>query len=1051
MIVKTNDNKNKVIRTTFGLILIPAILNTNIITNQYNVDIGSVPVYAQSESNNIISNVSGVASESEKHRVDLNIKLNVTDDLASRRNKIQLRIPVTNNVEIKGNYNNLIANGTKIYINRGGESIEVGSVQNDTITFSKKPSDLNLVSFNIEINTPIRVKKGYTSSSNTTYSEKFIITFGTDTAEFIVNNLPALPLKPTLDTISSSISILKNNNGYNIDYSSTPTLMRKGDQLEITYNLPQGMEYGGWAYKERQYFQVDLLSYKSTMENSDIFYEKNKRVSPTDVNVDVSPDKRTIVHTFTNPINLDSEYDRFMTNSYFNFKLVDPSIVNSSTGALKDPIEVTIKNKTRDITKKTSLGRVSIPKSIIDGDGELKPIPQIKKTVTTEIIEYNTEYRETEEWPLGREEVIQNGVDGEKTITTITTFLNGVKQSEDKEEEITKKPTPKIIQKGIGKVNNKIDKKTEPISFETIYRDNPNLPEGQEKEIQPGEEGVLTYYKETPMFNGQPVGEPKERSERTKEPVNRIVERGTGIVGEKEEKQLIPVPFETERRENPELPAGEERVIQEGVQGEITRITKTPTLNGIPSGEPVSQENQTKDPVNRIVEVGTGVLVPDAIIRTEQEPIPYKTELRENPELPDGERNVVQKGVEGLKEVTYIATTLNGKPIAEPTREERIAVEPIDEIIEVGIGLVGEIEDRQMIELPYETERHENLNLPEGVENVIQEGETGTKEIVTKQPTLNGQPVGNPTITENVIKEPIKRIIEVGTGNIGEIVEVNEIKTPFEVERHENINLDPGTERIVQEGQDGLVRITKTTPTLNGVVNGEPVISESVITEVKNQIIEYAPDKIEDVPFETERRENPELPEGEERIVREGKPGRKINGKVVEEPVSRIVEVGTKKPDVEEEIQFETERRENPDLPEGEERVIREGKPGRKINGKIVEEPVSRIVEVGTKKPDVEEEVPFEVEKRDNPNLPEGEERVVQEGKPGRKVNGKVVEEPVNKIVEVGAKKPAQDRNKPDVKTGVSDIATNPTLLTTLGLTITGILSAIGIKKRKDN
>lgn len=70
--------------------------------------------------------------------------------------------------------------------------------------------------------------------------------------------------------------------------------------------------------------------------------------------------------------------------------------------------------------------------------------------------------------------------------------------------------------------------------------------------------------------------------------------------------------------------------------------------------------------------------------------------------------------------------------------------------------------------IPFETERVENANLAKGEEKVIQKGKEGMKVIKTVTPTLNGEPSGEPIVTEEVIQAPVKAIIEVGTGKVPE-------------------------------------------------------------------------------------------------------------------------------------------------------------------------------------------------------------------------------------------------------------------------------------------
>ena len=621
--------------------------------------------------------------------------------------------------------------------------------------------------------------------------------------------------------------------------------------------------------------------------------------------------------------------------------------------------------------------------------------------------------------------------------------------------------------------------------FETEYRDNPNLDKGEERVIREGVTGRIRVTHKQPTVNGKPIGDATSHSEYLVQTVNAIIECGTRVPDYNEVRETRseePIPFETEMIEDPNLPAGEVRLIQEGINGVKEVITKQPMLNGQPDGQPEIIENVITPAVNEIYHTGTGTS--DKVSTITEEVIPYKTIYQQNKNLPAGERNTIQEGKHGRMKVETIQNTFNGNPVGEPSVIKTVIEDKIDEIIEIGSGIADEVVITDTFEIPFETRYVNNDDLPKGEERVVQNGEKGQRTVTKVQPRFNGEDVGEPTVSETITKEPVDKIIEIGTGVSHEEVSVTMEDIPYETERVEDPDLPKGEEHVVRKGVTGIIRITTKQVFKNGQPVGDPTVSRDTLMDPINEIIHIGvkeDDKpspgvnesssvvVEKIPFETERRENPDLPEGEEHVLREGVEGEKeiithekridgvlqgdpsVEERITKKPVNRIIEVGTKKPDIEEEVPFEVEKRENPELPEGTERVVREGKPGRKVNSKVVEEPVKKIVEVGTKKLDVEEEIPFEVEKRDNPNLPEGEERVVQEGKPGRKVNGKVVEEPVNKIVEVGTKKQIQDQNKPDVKTGVSDIATNPTLLTTLGLTITGILSAIGIKKRKDN
>jgi len=66
------------------------------------------------------------------------------------------------------------------------------------------------------------------------------------------------------------------------------------------------------------------------------------------------------------------------------------------------------------------------------------------------------------------------------------------------------------------------------------------------------------------------------------------------------------IPFETVKKENPNLPAGQEKVVTEGAKGERTIYVSVTTENGKET-ETVLEEKVTKEAVNQVVEVGTPV------------------------------------------------------------------------------------------------------------------------------------------------------------------------------------------------------------------------------------------------------------------------------------------------------------------------------------------------------------------------------------------------------------------------------------------------------------
>ena len=158
------------------------------------------------------------------------------------------------------------------------------------------------------------------------------------------------------------------------------------------------------------------------------------------------------------------------------------------------------------------------------------------------------------------------------------------------------------------------------------------------------------------------------------------------------------IPFEVIKKENPNLPAGQEKIITPGVEGERTHYISVLTENGKQT-ETVLDSLVTQEAVTQVIEVGTLVthvgdehgLAPAAETKPrldiQEEEIPFTTVTRENPQLPKGQTQVVTKGANGHRTAFYsVSTTADGK-------EERTLVnsvvtqEAVTQIVEVGTAI----------------------------------------------------------------------------------------------------------------------------------------------------------------------------------------------------------------------------------------------------------------------------------------------------------------------------------------------------------------------------
>ncbi|EVK74165.1 YSIRK signal domain/LPXTG anchor domain surface protein [Staphylococcus aureus] len=366
------------------------------------------------------------------------------------------------------------------------------------------------------------------------------------------------------------------------------------------------------------------------------------------------------------------------------------------------------------------------------------------------------------------------------------------------------------------------------------------------------------------------------------------------------EKKVEEIPFKKERKFNPDLAPGTEKVTREGQKGEKT-IT-TPTLKNPLTGEIISKgeskEEITKDPINELTEYGPETIAPG-----------HRDEF--DPKLPTGEKEEVP-----------------GKPGIKNPETGDVVRPPVDSVTKYGPVKGDSIVEKE--EIPFEKERKFNPDLAPGTEKVTREGQKGEKTITT--PTLKN-PLTGEIISKGESKEEIKAEGQKGEKTIttptlknpltGEIISKGESK--------EEITKDPinelteyGGEKIPQGHKDIFDPNLPTDQTEK--VPGKPGIKNpdtgKVIEEPVDDVIKHGPKtgtpetKTVEIPFETKREFNPKLQPGEERVKQEGQPGSKtittpitvnpLTGEkvgegqpteeITKQPVDKIVEFGGEKP-----------------------------------------------------------------------------------------------------------------------------------------------------------
>ena len=288
-------------------------------------------------------------------------------------------------------------------------------------------------------------------------------------------------------------------------------------------------------------------------------------------------------------------------------------------------------------TKVTDDGKQSGKKVVEVGT---KPSEKVEETP------FKEETRPNPAFPEGERKVVQEGVKGRK-VTRTTYTLDTKTGKVTPKEEVTENSAPKnrIVEVGTKPVV--VEKK---IPFKETVVQNPSKPEGTRTVLKEGKVGkettTTTYTLDTKT--GKVTPDTKTTVVKAED---RLVEVGTGknVTGDVET-QYVP---------DPELEPGQSKVVQEGTP-EVKDVTGKVLTPGKPT----------------IIHIGTKPKVVE-------EELPFKEEVRENKDLPKGERKVVQEGKVGKKvtTTTYTLDTKTGKVTSEDKVEETVAV---NKIIEVG-------------------------------------------------------------------------------------------------------------------------------------------------------------------------------------------------------------------------------------------------------------------------------------------------------------------------------------------------------------------------------
>ena len=451
-------------------------------------------------------------------------------------------------------------------------------------------------------------------------------------------------------------------------------------------------------------------------------------------------------------------------------------------------------------------------------------------------------------------------------------------KKEEKKEVEVKPVTPTVpAQSEVKKVvTTRTEVETSVIEPGVQHVPDANLNVGETQVVQEGVAGKTETTYTITIENGVEVSRVATGTQTTPA-VDKVIHVGTKTSKEvvrttKEEVVRTPILPSTEYVPDENLDAGVEKEVEAGQNGEKLEVFTVTLEDGVETGRTLVSSTQ-KEAKNRVVHVGIKVAKKNIeTVTRENHKVEHKVTSNTNPDLPKGEKKVIQAGKDGSYElVTTVVTTPDGTEVSRDEKREN-EVPAVDEIVEIGTGENLETSrTSRTVEVNYETEEVKDETLNEGKRVVETKGQKGS---YTETTIVYGN--GRSSVVKSDEVKPVKEVVRVGTHKV-----LTENKTRVERKAGENFNtLEVKSDKLFNDQ-----RVVKTKGKNGEIIenykdyyeDGKLVKSELINTETVpavDEVVEvgtkerytYAnEDKV--ITAEGEKRvADPELFEGDERV-----------------------------------------------------------------------------------------------------------------------------------------------------------------------------------------
>lgn len=505
--------------------------------------------------------------------------------------------------------------------------------------------------------------------------------------------------------------------------------------------------------------------------------------------------------------------------------------------------------------------------------------------VEDETIPFETEIKYNDDKPSNYVNLIQEGSNGSHTTTFIDSFdENGKLIQSVKTLEENEKPKKQIIEIGTKNIektdevntpteiisnransNVELESKTiiETIPKETIYTIDENLSKDESYTVK-GKDGQKEVTTNTVSVNGVDV----HKEVAHEEVVNPAVHDVTYISEEAYNKKVASQDLkEIKVEETTETTTkNTTKEVTENTTAETTTTTTSKTTE-VPTTTEATTESITEPNTEKTTESTTENTTQERKVTKEERNttskiLQFQTTVIEDENLPEGQIVVEQLGVNGSEYDVYQDTFVDGNLVSS-TIIRTVTTEPVNQIERHGTkkdetkgpGPNEEVretlhEDKKGIpgaesvqKIVKETTTKDlkidvvyDETMPEGTEEVLEEGKAETTEITYKITSVNDEVISKEKMNEEITQQAVARVVKRGTGKTTKSYDNTITKIPFETETIQDDTLLPEESYTKQEGLPGSEVTEYELTYMNGNLVSKEVTSTHRIKEPTKEI-----------------------------------------------------------------------------------------------------------------------------------------------------------------------------------------------------------------------